>query len=179
MSEAPRDGTVVRLWAGNPALGAIEGSWHKDAEEWRGNGSGWDEANFVGWTPIVRPLEPNAPEPDRKPRCGVCGDTHVMELRENLVPCTHCPMPCSRCAAGAYCATPHCLCDCHGGEKAQVAPEPESLPPSKQRATFQLFSAAQEAVALGQSVGEFLALASVAHAQATKRAELVKEGGDQ
>lgn len=51
--------------------------------------------------------------------------------------------------------------------------------PTPQRLRMQILSAAQEAVALGQSLGEFLALASVAHAQATKRAELVKEGGDQ
>ncbi len=44
---------------------------------------------------------------------------------------------------------------------------------SKQRATIHLHGAAQEAVALGQSVGEFLALASVAHAQAMKRAARV------
>lgn len=42
---------------------------------------------------------------------------------------------------------------------------------------MQILSAAQEAVALGQSRGDFLAMAAIAHTQATKRAELVKEGG--
>lgn len=48
--------------------------------------------------------------------------------------------------------------------------------PTPQRLRIQILSAAQEAVALGQSVGDFLALASTAHSQATKRAERVKEG---
>lgn len=76
-------------------------------------------------------------------------------------------------ALGNNCKTcPRCI------ETKPEAPEPEApiLPPSKGRATIHLHGAAQEAVALGQSVGEFLALASVAHAQAMKRAARVQNG---
>lgn len=73
-------------------------------------------------------------------------------------------------ALGTNCTTcPRCI------ETKPEAPEPEApiLPPSKGRAAFQLFSAAHESVALGQSLAEFQALAGVAHAQATKRAARV------
>lgn len=48
--------------------------------------------------------------------CLRCNDTHKMELRGQTVPCTHCPVPCSKCRyqkIGAYCARTPCRCDCH------------------------------------------------------------------
>jgi hypothetical protein len=113
MSEAPRDGTAVLLW--------WKASVTPDVCRWLD--SGWeDEAGnalveefFAGWTPIVRPLEPDAPEP-----------------------------------------------------------EAPILPPSMERATCQLFSAARESVALRQSLAQFQALTGVAHAQATKRAAKIE-----
>mgnify|MGYP000857588494 CR=1 FL=1 len=51
------------------------------------------------------------------------------------------------------------------------APEPAPiLPPTPQRLRLQIRSAAQESVALGIRVGEFLAMASIAHNEATKQA---------
>lgn len=73
-------------------------------------------------------------------------------------------------ALGNNCKTcPRCI------ETKPEAPEPEAqaIPPSMERATFQLFSAAQESVALGQPLAKFVALAGVAHAQATQRAARV------
>ena len=46
--------------------------------------------------------------------------------------------------------------------------------PTPQRLRMQILSAAQEAVALGQSLGDFLAMASIAHNEATKRAQKMK-----
>lgn len=51
------------------------------------------------------------------------------------------------------------------------APEPEPapiLPPTPQRLRLQIRSAAQESVALGIGVGEFVAMASLAHMEAIK-----------
>lgn len=112
MSEAPRDGTAVLLWwtaSVTPDVCRwLDSGWEDEA------GNALVEEFFAGWTPIVRPLEPDAPEP-----------------------------------------------------------EAPILPPSMERATCQLFSAARESVALRQSLAQFQALAGVAHAQATKRAARV------
>lgn len=119
MSEAPRDGTAVLLWWGCPDFAPDVCRWDEQSKAWeRGAGDTreWADDVFAGWTPIVRPLEPNAPEP-----------------------------------------------------------EAQTMPPSMERATIQLFSAAQESVALRQPLAKFVALAGVAHAQATMRAARVGE----
>lgn len=71
MSEAPRDGTAVVLWwkiqrlAPNVCYWDAEGGrgWMLDGSEEIDSSETWTDENFVGWTPIVRPLEPEAPEP--------------------------------------------------------------------------------------------------------------------
>jgi hypothetical protein len=48
--------------------------------------------------------------------CLHCNDTHTMTLRDQRVPCTHCPLPCGKCrlrGIGAFCARTPCNCDCH------------------------------------------------------------------
>ena len=47
--------------------------------------------------------------------CRTCLDTHQMELDERVVPCTHCPLPCTLCRGGlsAYCKSTPCSCSCH------------------------------------------------------------------
>lgn len=140
MTSAPRDGTAVLLWWGCPDFAPDVCRWDEQSKAWeRGAGDtrAWADDVFAGWTPIVRPLEPEAPEPKQaqKPRCGVC----KCEYRSN------------RPTAG-------CECPCR---------------PSMERATIQLFSAAQESVALGQPLAQFQALAGVAHARAARRAARV------
>lgn len=121
MSEAPRDGTEIKLWVKGKKEPFVCG-WHVV-----GGVGVWmrmedppvelvygDERYLLGWTPLDGELEPDAPEP-----------------------------------------------------------EAQTMPPSMERATFRLFSAAQESVALGQPLAQFQALAGVAHAQATKRAARV------
>ena len=143
MSEAPPVGTAVMLWWKEVTLNPAVVIWH----------DGWLERapSFAGWTPIVRPLEPEAPEQTQKPRCKVCGDTRIMERRGHLVPCTHCHLP------------------------REIAPEPvaQTMPPTPQRLRLQMQSAAHESVALRQPLAAFQALAGVAHAQATQRAARV------
>lgn len=120
MSEAPRDGTAVLLWwkiqrvAPNVCYWDAEGGWLLDATKEIAGSETWTDENFAGWTPIVRPLEPEAPEP-----------------------------------------------------------EAQTMPPTPQRLRLQIQSAAQESVALGQGVGEFLAMAEMAHGEATERAARV------
>ncbi len=117
MDSAPRDGTAVLLWWKLSGCDPDVCRWEERLEAWiRGAGDDreWADDLFAGWTPIVRPLEPEAPEP-----------------------------------------------------------EAQAMPPSMERATFRLFSAAQESVALRQPLAEFQALAGVAHAQATRRAARV------
>ncbi len=120
MSEAPPNADWVHVWPKIQTNVPDRVFWH--AYEVGGvwvdaDGGELNDAQVkccAGWTPIVRPLEPDAPEPEAK-----------------------------------------------------------TIPPSIDRATFQLFSAAQESVALGQSMAAFQALAGVAHARATKRAAMV------
>lgn len=117
MSEAPRDGTAVTLWWVWRNFAPDVCRWDEQSKAWEraGDHREWADDLFIGWTPIVRPLEPEAPEPDPAP----------------------------------------------------------ILPPTPQRLRLQIRSAAQESVALGQGVGEFVAMAKLAHGEATKR----KEGG--
>lgn len=110
MDSAPRDGTEVLLWF-TGHNGAAVCFWNEKYRLWderEDDPDGWREDQCAGWTPIVRPLEP---------------------------------------------------------EPAPI------LPPTPQRLRLQIRSAAQESVALGQSLAAFQALAGVAHARATKRAE--------
>lgn len=175
MTSAPRDGTAVLLWWGCPDFAPDVCRWDEQSKAWeRGAGDtrAWADDVFAGWTPIVRPLEPDAPEPKQaqKPRCGVCGDTGVIRADDRAV-CCRCPSPCKKCSdRSAYRALPGCECFCH-----QTAPEPEAqtMPPMPQRLRLQIQSAAQESVALGQPLAQFQALAGVAHAQATRRAARV------
>lgn len=62
--------------------------------------------------------------------CSTCNDTHKMALRDRMVPCTRCPLPCDDCRGhelparrnltdrrggnGAFCAVTPCACPCHG-----------------------------------------------------------------
>lgn len=49
--------------------------------------------------------------------CDTCQDTHRMTLRDQVVACTRCPVPCSSCRGGyssAYCGDTPCRCACHG-----------------------------------------------------------------
>lgn len=59
-------------------------------------------------------------------------------------------------------------------EPDEPKPEARTIPPTPQRLRIQILSAAHESVALGQSGGDFLAMASIAHNEATKRAERAK-----
>ena len=51
--------------------------------------------------------------------CQTCNDTHTMLLRDRMVACTRCPVPCAKCrqrrkgAPGAFCAVTPCGCTCH------------------------------------------------------------------
>lgn len=112
MSEAPRSTKVWVWWEryDTPESLCLDGEAWVDE-----HGDAWHVDDAQGWTPIVRPLEPEAPEPEPAP----------------------------------------------------------ILPPTPQRLRLQIVSAAQESVALGQSLAEFQALAGVAHAQAAKRAARV------
>jgi hypothetical protein len=115
MSEAPRDGTAVLLWWKEATYNPDVASYHTGHAMWLTDSDGaYQDTVLAGWTPIVRPLEPDAPEP-----------------------------------------------------------EAQAMPPSMERATIQLFSAAQESVALRQPLAAFQALAGVAHAQAARRAARV------
>lgn len=116
MSAEPQDGAAVWVWwREDPSPSPLtfrQGAWED------GDGLKWNVSEAVGWTLRtlpVRPLEPDAPEP-----------------------------------------------------------EAQTMPPTPQRLRLQIMSAAQESVALGQSVGDFLAMASIAYREAKKRAERVK-----
>ncbi len=107
MDSAPRDGTEVLLWF-TGHNGAAVCFWNEKYRLWderEDDPDGWREDQCAGWTPIVRPLEP---------------------------------------------------------EPAPI------LPPTPQRLRLQIRSAAQESVALGIGVGEFVAMASLAHMEAIK-----------
>ena len=121
MSEAPRDGTEIKLWVKGKKEPFVCG-WHVV-----GGVGVWmrmedppvelvygDERYLLGWTPLDVELEPDAPELE-DPR----------------------------------------------------------LARSPQRLRLQIQSAAQESVALRQPLAKFVALAGVAHAQATRRAARV------
>lgn len=68
-------------------------------------------------------------EQDAKPvTCTHCRDTHRMQLGDREVMCTHCPLPCSKCASrasnnpsGPYCKTTPCRCACHAAARAQTS----------------------------------------------------------
>lgn len=49
--------------------------------------------------------------------CDTCNDTHMMNLNNQSVMCTRCPVPCQSCrghnGTGAFCAAVPCACDCH------------------------------------------------------------------
>ncbi len=143
MSEAPRDGTEVLLWWKEATYNPDVAHYYAPWTMWLTDGdSAYQDAVFAGWTPIVRPLEPDAPERN-------CKGAWVL---------------------GNNCKTcPRCI------ETKPEAPEPEAqtMPPTPQRLRLQIRSAARESVALGQGVGEFLAMAEMAHAQATQRAARV------
>lgn len=68
MSEAPRDGTQVLLWwkeaTYNPDVAHYYAPWTMWLTD---SDSAYQDAVFAGWTPLVRPLEPDAPEPEPAP----------------------------------------------------------------------------------------------------------------
>lgn len=48
--------------------------------------------------------------------CSTCNDTHRMTLRDQVVACTRCPLPCRACAGtagSAFCRNTPCPCGCH------------------------------------------------------------------
>ncbi len=63
MSEAPRDGTAVLLWWKEATYNPDVASYHTGCAMWLTDSDGaYQDAVLAGWTPIVRPLEPEAPE---------------------------------------------------------------------------------------------------------------------
>lgn len=52
-----------------------------------------------------------------KPVCEMCNDTHRIELKERMVLCTYCPLPCMECIKGSYCTITPCNCHCHKKDK--------------------------------------------------------------
>lgn len=65
MSEAPRDGTAVLLWWKEATYDPDVARYHTGNSMWLTDSDGaYQDAVLAGWTPIVRPLEPDAPEPE-------------------------------------------------------------------------------------------------------------------
>lgn len=55
--------------------------------------------------------------PDIVPACPRCLDTHYVSAEDGRdAMCLACPVPCSACREGAYCAEPRCECPCHRKE---------------------------------------------------------------
>ncbi len=165
MDSAPRDGTAVLLWWKMSGLDPDCCRWDVKLEAWvRGAGDNreWADDLFAGWTPIVRPLEPDAC------RCEVWRPTFLIcdPCKNSLPDGMWMRLVASEQQAERRAAEMEI--------ERFLAPEPEPapiLPPTPQRLRLQIVSAARESVALGQSLAAFQALAGVAHARATKRAE--------